>query len=53
MVTATAARTKVTRVAVVAVKTMVATAIVRGTNNNQLKAAAEETAAAQQRWQRK
>jgi hypothetical protein len=50
MVSALAAVTTVTAVARATVKTMAATMIVGGTNNNQLKAAVEETVAGQQRW---
>ncbi len=49
MVIAMAAGRMVTMVAVEAAKAMAATAIVGGTNNNQLKAAAEATAV-QRRW---
>jgi hypothetical protein len=45
MVTATAVATTVTTVAAVALKITAATVIGRGTDNNQLKVAAEETAA--------
>jgi hypothetical protein len=53
MLTAMAVAMTVTTVAVAAVKTMATTGIAGGTNNNLLKATAEETVAMQRRWQQK